>query len=199
MEKSTVSRHLKLSSAGQNPNLSFVIALLSGIFALLSAVLLTISGWSIITLNSANAQSLISQYLSSSNSTLQQAAQELQYLLQITTLVGQSLVYLFLPLLAIAGAFMILTAFYLRSKNKKRVIYGTALALVFSLFVFIGLVAYLPFSPATVSALFTYIGTFQGGNSGEIMAAYGLFMAYIVFGLAAAIFGLYRVALLCRS
>ncbi|MCL4400728.1 MAG: hypothetical protein M1348_01960 [Candidatus Parvarchaeota archaeon] len=188
MERSPASHINKLRKLTGSKFL-FVLSLLSGICALSAVVILTYVSWGALTFNAASFQSVVAPYLNSTNSTL---SNFIGFVEQVNTLTADSL-YLLLPLLGIAGAFMLLTAFYLKSKSAKTLTQGVLFSFVFSLFVFLGILFYLPFSPGTVGFLFAYLGSMNGAG---LIAAYALFLAYVVLGMLCGVFGLYRLVLI---
>jgi uncharacterized membrane protein len=165
-------------------------------------LLILAAGWNFVTFNASAFSSTYLQPLSNSSFLVSQGINSTQatYLQEIysglyslSTVLQQSLL-VFLPILAIVGAFMMLTAFYLRSKSRKTLSYGVIFAMVFSLLFFIGVLIYLPIAPSNVAVFFSYLGSFTG-NALELGAAYVLLFAYVVLGLLASIFGLYRLLL----
>ena len=94
---------------------------------------------------------------------------------------------LFAPLIIIAGAFMIYSSFYLKSDNRRTIKFGIAFMIIFSMFVFIGLMIYLPFNPLTISILDSYLGFNNGSNSAIAIVSYVMFLSYMILGLAAAV------------
>lgn len=198
MEKATIPRRSILHLLTER-KVIFSIALASGFAAVISVLLMMNAGWAFLTFNSNNFSSLSQQLLSNSsllasaNISASSLASFLNGELSLSLTVQQSL-FVFLPLLAIAGAFMVITAFYLKSKNKKVASYGVAFAVIFSLLFFIGTLVYLPIAPSNVSVFFSYLGMFTG-NVLEMVAAYVLLFAYVILGLLASVLGFYRLML----
>ena len=83
------------------------------------------------------------------------------------------------PLLIIAGIFMIVSAFYLKSKDSENRHFGVFLTFLFSIFAVLGLLIYIPFNSLAVLILVYLPLTTLGA------VAYALMVVYIVLGLIA--------------
>ncbi len=182
-------------------NVVFSLALASGVAAIIAVLLILNSGWSFVTFNSSTFATTVQQfnnqtYISQLGLNSTEAANAITVLEGESTLavaIQQSL-FVFLPLLTIAGAFMMVTAFYLRSRKRKVASYGVAFSIIFTLLFFVGLLIYLPIAPSNVSVFFSYLGLFTGAAV-EMVAAYALILVYVILGALASIFGLYRLLL----
>ncbi len=156
--------------------LSFVFALVSGIAAIAGGLTALVGNWSVVTFDQGALNSLLQN---TSNATLQSY---LSILSQGAVSLQEALLLL-VPLMVIAGTFMIISAFYLRSKNRERVRIGMIFTVIFSMFVFIGILVYLPFNTLAVAILFSYLGFNNTTVSASSIAVYALFLAYIILGI----------------
>lgn len=191
MEKPATAHHNKWHFLAESRFL-FSLAIVSGLCAIAAVLLLIYVSFGALSFNSTSFENTMAPYLNSTNSSV---SSFVTFVEQINTLTADAL-YLFLPLLGISGAFMLITAFYLKSKNRKTVFNGVIFSIIFSLFVFVGVLVYLPFSPGTVGFLFAYLGSLQGAG---LIAAYALFLTYVVLGLLCAVFGVYHLSLTSRD
>ncbi len=187
----------------------FWVAIASGASAIISGLLYLYSGWWTLGLTPASLTSL-EQTINSTYATNATLAQELLVLVSQGYTAGITIrdgLFVLVPLLVIAGAFMILSAFYLKSRSKEMSFTGSVFCTIFSVVVILGLMVYFLISPLTISELFGYIGAFglqnsslsssltqTGGtyNSSEFIEAFSLWLAYMLLGLLAAIAGFYR-------
>ncbi len=187
------------SSFLTKPGFAFVSALISGIAALAAAIIAIASNWSVIVFNSRVFTGLLSQYANQTgNSTAQQIA---YYILGVEAGAKslQSALFVFTPLLIIGGAFMIVAAMHLRSKDHDKLVIGGIFSVVFSSLVFIGLMAYVPFNSLAVSVLFSYLGNYSVSNGAFALSVFILFFVYFILGLMAGLSALYRRSMHSRD
>ena len=152
--------------------LNFLLAIVSAVIAMASGILTIIGNLSILTFNS---QSILNAAANSSNST---TLQYLNLALNGISSVKDGVIVLG-PLLIIAGIFMIIAAFYLKSANKENKVFGTFLVFLFSIFALLGLLIYIPFDSLSVLIL-VYLPL---STLGAI--TYALIIIYIVIGIIA--------------
>ncbi len=196
----------KMHNTLMSPKFSFYLALSSGISAIIATIATVISAWSILTFDLASFQSAANQYLSylynSSNATALQYGQYLTSVTQSTVLTLRSAFSIFIPLLVISGLFMIIAAFYLRSKDSKKVFSGMIFTIFFSALVFIGIIVYMligtatnnPTISTTVAMLFSYLGSYPTSGNPYIVIMYVFFTAYFVLGIISAMVSVYRAS-----
>ena len=174
------------------PRFAVISALVSGVSAIVAAIIAIISNWSVVTFNSGALSSLLSQYTNQAgNSTAQQIA---YYILGVEAGAKslRSALFVFTPLLVIGGAFMIVAAIYLMSRSHDKLVLGGIFSVIFSSLVFIGLMVYVPFNSLAVSVLFSYLGNYSVSNGGFALSVFILFFVYFIFGLLAGLSALYR-------
>ncbi|EEZ92471.1 MAG: hypothetical protein BJBARM4_0950 [Candidatus Parvarchaeum acidiphilum ARMAN-4] len=152
--------------------LNFLLAIVSAVVAMASGILTIIGNLSILTFNS---QSILNAAANSSNST---TLQYLDLALNGISSVKNGVIVLG-PLLIIAGIFMFIAAFYLKSTNKENKSFGTFLVFLFSVFALLGLLIYIPFNSLSVLIL-VYLPLSTVGA-----ITYGLIIIYIIIGLIA--------------
>ncbi len=150
----------------------FITAVVSGIIAMLSGILTIVSNISILTFNS---QSVLST-LNSTGAVNSTTTAYLDLAFNGISSVKDGIIVLG-PLLIIAGIFMVISAFYLKSKNKETRNFGVFLTFLFSVFALLGLLIYVPFNSLVVLIL-VYLPLTTLGQ-----ITYGLFIIYIVIGL----------------
>ena len=180
-----------------NRKLSFSIAFVSGAVAIIAALLVLYAAWGAINFDATSFYNSAQQYLAQvypgvNNSNYTQGIQAVAFLADLTVGIKNAAL-LFTPLVLISGIMMLLGAFYLRSKNRKAVLYGVIFSAIFSMSAIVGVATFVIVSPQTVSVLFGYLGTFSGTNGSIVEIAYTLFIFYILLGVLSTIFGAYRV------
>lgn len=150
--------------------ITFILAIVSGVIAAISGILTIVGNLSILTFNS---QSVLSAAANTSNSTT------LQYLsLAVNSISGvKNGIIVLSPLLIIAGVFMVIAAFYLKSKSRETRTFGVFLVFLFSLFALLGFLIYIPFNSLSVLVLVYFPLT----TIGKI--AYALMIIYMVIGI----------------
>ncbi len=165
----------------------FIFGFIGGIAAIISGIVALVGNWSIVTFNPSSLTALYNQLIANSSSTNSTNLANYISLLSQGAVSLRNALLLYVPLVVIAGAFMLLAAFYLKSGDKRNTKFGIIMMIIFSMFVFIGLMVYLPFNPIVISILDSYLGFNNGTNSAVAIATYGLFLAYFVLGMLAAI------------
>ncbi len=194
-----VDNHHGKSYWALNWKITFSLALIAGLCAVMAAVLILYASWSAVTFNSSSfysqAQQILASTYGNTSANYTQGITAASFLISLTVGVKNASL-LFVPIVAIAGALLLLTAFYFRSRYKRTVLYGTIFAAVFSMAAFIAILSVVPISSDTVAVLFGYLGTYSGTNALVVALAFGLFLAYMVFGLLAAAFGIYRLSMM---
>ncbi len=168
--------------------ISFILAMLSGITAIASAVAALVINWGILVSNTGTLSSNIYNSLLNVYGYLNvtvNTSQVLQYAQNLATVESylQQGLFVFIPLMIIAGAFMIVSAMFIKSKNKERERMGTIYTVIFSILTLIGFMVYLVLNPTAFIALFSYLGS--GGSTAYLV--YGLFMSYIILGVLSTI------------
>ena len=170
----------------KNRKFSFVLGLVGGIAAIISGLVSIFGNWSVVTFNPSSISSLVNSLVANGTTNSTNLADYLSLLSQGAVSLKNALL-LFAPLIIIAGAFMIYSSFYLKSDNRRTIKFGIAFMIIFSMFVFIGLMIYLPFNPLTISILDSYLGFNNGSNSAIAIVSYVMFLSYMILGLAAAV------------
>ncbi len=197
MEKSTSERHTKLHWA-LNWKVTFSLALTAGLSGLSAALLMLYTAWSSITFASSSFYTEAERILASTygNGSVNYT-NGLQYVTGVINLTNgiKDGALLFVPLAAIAGALLVVTAFYFRSKRRKTVLYGCIFSAVFSMVGMASILAVVLLSPNTVANLFDY-AVISSSTGGYAVPAFGLLLASMVLGLFALIFGVYRLSLM---
>ncbi|MCL5016565.1 MAG: hypothetical protein M1441_00255 [Candidatus Parvarchaeota archaeon] len=170
----------------KNRKFSFILGLVGGIAAIISGLVSVFGNWSIVTFNPSSISSLYNSLITSGTTNSTNLADYISLLSQGAVSLKNALL-LFAPLIIIAGAFMVYSSFYLKSENRRTIKFGIAFMVIFSMFVFIGLMIYLPFNPLTISILDSYLGFNNGSNSAIAIVSYAMFLSYMILGLAAAV------------
>jgi hypothetical protein len=170
----------------KNRKFSFVLGLVGGIAAIISGLVSIFGNWSVVTFNPSSISSLVNSLVANGTTNSTNLADYISLLSQGAVSLKNALL-LFAPLIIIAGAFMIYSSFYLKSDNRRTIKFGIAFMIIFSMFVFIGLMIYLPFNPLTISILDSYLGFNNGSNSAIAIVSYVMFLSYMILGLAAAV------------
>ena len=170
----------------KNRKFSFILGLVGGIAAIISGLVSVFGNWSVVTFNPSSISSLYNTFIANGTTNSTNLADYISLLSQGAVSLKNALL-LFAPLIIIAGAFMVYSSFYLKSENRRTVKFGIAFMVIFSMFVFIGLMIYLPFNPLTISILDSYLGFNNGSNSAIAIVSYAMFLSYMILGLAAAV------------
>ncbi len=170
----------------KNRKFSFILGLVGGIAAIISGLVSVFGNWSVVTFNPSSISSLYNSLIANGTTNSTNLADYISLLSQGAVSLKNALL-LFAPLIIIAGAFMVYSSFYLKSENRRTVKFGIAFMVIFSMFVFIGLMIYLPFNPLTISILDSYLGFNNGSNSAIAIVSYAMFLSYMILGLAAAV------------
>ena len=170
----------------KNRKFSFVLGLVGGIAAIISGLVSIFGNWSVVTFNPSSISSLVNSLVANGTTNSTNLADYISLLSQGAVSLKNALL-LFAHLIIIAGAFMIYASFYLISDNRRTIKFGIAFMIIFSMFVFIGLMIYLPFNPLTISILDSYLGFNNGSNSAIAIVSYVMFLSYMILGLAAAV------------
>lgn len=170
----------------KNRKFSFILGLVGGIAAIISGLVSVFGNWSVVTFNPSSISSLYNTLIANGTTNSTNLADYISLLSQGAVSLKNALL-LFAPLIIIAGAFMVYSSFYLKSENRRTVKFGIAFMVIFSMFVFIGLMIYLPFNPLTISILDSYLGFNNGSNSAIAIVSYAMFLSYMILGLAAAV------------
>ncbi len=152
--------------------ITFILAIISGAIAISSGILTVVGNLSILTFN---PQSVLNAAANTSNSS---TLQYLSLAFNGISSVKNGIIVLG-PLLIISGIFMIIAAFYLKSKNRETRNFGIFLTFLFSIFALLGLLIYIPFNSLSVLVLVYFPLTVLGS------IAYALIIIYIVMGIAA--------------
>ncbi len=198
MEKSASEHHTKPHWV-LNWKFTFSLAVIAGICAIVAAILILYVSWSAITFNSASflseAQRILVAEYGNGTANYTSGVSAAAFIVSLTAAVKNAAL-LFIPLAAISGAMLLLTAFYFRSRHRKTVLYGTIFAIIFSMAAVVSILAVVPISSDTVATLFGFMGTYSGTDAFLMALAFGLFMAYIVVGILTAIAGVYRLSLM---
>ena len=184
-----VQERTKQSGVGgvlKNRKFSFILGLVGGIAAIISGLVSVFGNWSVVTFNPSSISSLYNTLIANGTTNSTNLADYISLLSQGAVSLKNALL-LFAPLIIIAGAFMVYSSFYLKSENRRTVKFGIAFMVIFSMFVFIGLMIYLPFNPLTISILDSYLGFNNGSNSAIAIVSYVMFLSYMILGLAAAV------------
>ncbi len=164
----------KADKKESKPALPFSLAVSSGVVAIISGILVIVSNISILTFNS---QSVLNE-LNSTSAVNSTTAAYISLAFNGISSVKNGIIVL-APLLMIAGIFMIISAFYLKSNDLKNRRFGVFLTFFFSLFAVLGLLIYVPFNSLSVLILVYLPLTAEGSIT------YGLFLGYIIIGIAA--------------
>ena len=184
-----IQEHTKQSGVRgvlKNRKFSFILGLVGGIAAIISGLVSVFGNWSVVTFNPSSISSLYNTLIANGTTNSTNLADYISLLSQGAVSLKNALL-LFAPLIIIAGAFMVYSSFYLKSENRRTVKFGIAFMVIFSMFVFIGLMIYLPFNPLTISILDSYLGFNNGSNSAIAIVSYAMFLSYMILGLAAAV------------
>ncbi|EFD92980.1 MAG: hypothetical protein BJBARM5_0275 [Candidatus Parvarchaeum acidophilus ARMAN-5] len=153
---------------------SFWVALISGILAIISGILVIIGNISILTFNSQSVLNALNSTSALNSSTEAYIGLAFNGISSV-----KNGVIVLAPLLIIAGVFMIIAAFYMKSKIPQNRRFGLFLTFLFSIFALLGLLIYVPFNSLAVLILIYLPLTSIG------LAAYIIMVIYIILGLLA--------------
>ncbi len=162
-------------------DLSLLLPLLSGAFALAAGLVTIFTNLSVLEFN----PSVVSK-LNITNSTLSKVLSSI-----VSTASDlRSALLIFAPLLIVTGVLMLVTGLYLRKNRENIRSFDVFLVFLFSIMVLLGILLVLPFSPISLILIYVYlmpsspVGTTGAANIAGT-ATYILLLAYMISGLLA--------------